>query len=230
MVRRCIKKSETVCRRNEVKIIKFAQAHRNWSVDDRKRVKFSDGSYFVIGGENRTMIWRRYDEKYNIHQHETENTQKTIRVMVGGCITAAGVGSLTRVEGNITSEKYITVLENNLLQVIHEKFDDNSYIFMKDKARPHTARGTQTYLQQKNMPKILWPPQSPDLNPKKNLWLRMKREIEKPRKTFRSAAEVMETIRNVWDSISVDEINGLYKSLPERLKEVINMCGHRTKY
>ena len=58
----------------------------------------------------------------------------------------------------------------------------------------------------------------------------MKREIEKTRKTFRSAAEVMETIHNVWDLISVDEINGLYKSLPERLKEVINMCGHRTKY
>ena len=54
----------------------------------------------------------------------------------------------------------------------------------------------------------------------------MKRDIEKTRKTFRSAAEVMETIRNVWVLLSVDEINGLYKSLPERLKEVINMCGH----
>ena len=230
MVRRCIKKSETVCRRNGVKIIKFAKAHRNWSVDDWKRVIFSDESYFVIGGENRTMIWRRYDEKYNRHQHETENTQKAIRVMVWGCITAACVGSLIRVEGNITTEKYITVLENNLLQVIHENFGDNSYIFMEDKARPHTARGTQAYLQQKNMPKILWPPQSPDVNPIENLWLRMKREIEKTRKTFRSAAEVMETIRNFWILISVDEINGLYKSLPERLKEIINMCGHRTKY
>ena len=230
MVRRCIKKSETVCRRNRVKIIKFTQAHRNWSVADWKRVIFSVESYFVIGGENRTMIWRRYDEKYNRHQHETENTQKTIRLMVWGCITAAGVGSLTRVEGNIRSEKYITVLENNLLPVIHENFDDNSYIFMEDSARPHTAGGTQAYLQQKIIPKFLWPRHSPDLNPIKNLWLRMKREIEKTRKTFRSAADVIETIRNVWDLISVDEINRLYKSLPERLKEVINMCGHRTKY
>ena len=41
---------------------------------------------------------------------------------------------------------------------------------------------------------------------------------------------MVETIRNVWDSISADEINDLYKSLPEQLKEVINMCGHRTKY
>ena len=101
---------------------------------------------------------------------------------------------------------------------------------MEDNARPHTARGTQAYLQKKNIPKFFWPPHSPDLNPIKNLWLRMKRGIEKTRKTFRSAAEVMETIRDVWDSISVDETNGLYKSLPERLKEVINMCGHRTKY
>ena len=91
MVRRCIKKSETVCRRNRGKIIKFVQAHRNWSVDDWKRVIFSVESHFVIGGENRTMIWRRYDEKYNRHQHETENTQKTIRVMVWGCITGVGL-------------------------------------------------------------------------------------------------------------------------------------------
>ena len=50
--------------------------------------------------------------------------------MVKGCITAAGVGSLTRVEANITSEKYINELENNLLPAIHENFDANSYIFM----------------------------------------------------------------------------------------------------
>ena len=131
--------------------------------------------------------------------------------MVWGCITAAGVGSLTRVEGNINSEKCIThtVLENNLLLVIQEKFEDNSYIFMEDNARPHTARGNQSYLQQKNIPKILWPPQSPDLNSIENLWLRMKKDIEKTRNTFRSAAEVMEAIRNVWGSISVEEINGL---------------------
>ena len=149
--------------------------------------------------------------------------------MVKGCITAAGVGSLTRVEGNITSEKYINELETNLLPVIYENFDDNSYISMEYNARPHT-KGTQVYLQHKNIPKILWPPQSPDLNPIGNLWLRMKREIEKTRKTFRSVAEVMGTIRNVWDPVSLDEINGLYKSLPERLKEVIKLCGHRKKY
>ena len=91
--------------------------------------------------------------------------------MVWGYITADGVGSLTRVEGNITSEKYLTVLENNLLPVIHKKFDDNSYIFMEDNAKPHTARGTQACLQQKNIPKILWLPQSPDLNPIENLRL-----------------------------------------------------------
>ena len=76
MVRRCVKKFETVCRRNRVKRMQFAKAHRNWTVDDWKRVIFSDASYFVICGENRTMIWRRYNEKYNRHQHETENIQK----------------------------------------------------------------------------------------------------------------------------------------------------------
>ena len=69
MVRRCIKKSETLRRRNGVKGLKFAKAHRNWSVDDWKSVIFSNESYFDIGWENGTMIWKKYDEKYNRHHH-----------------------------------------------------------------------------------------------------------------------------------------------------------------
>ena len=108
------------------------------------------------------------------------------------------------------------MLENNFLPVIHEKFDDSSNIFVEDN---NTWREELKHIS--NIPKILWPSQSLDLNPIENLWLQIKKEIEKTRKTFRYTAEVMETICNVWDSISVNKINDLYKSLPEWLKELL---------
>ena len=39
-------------------------------------------------------------------------------VMVWGCICYNGIGTLTKVEGNINADKYISILENNIWPVI----------------------------------------------------------------------------------------------------------------
>ena len=41
-------------------------------------------------------------------------TMNELSVMIWGCICFDGVGTLTSVKGNMYSEKYIEVLENNL--------------------------------------------------------------------------------------------------------------------
>ena len=65
MVRRCIKNYEVICWRNRIKRIRFAKTYRNWTVDDWKRVIFSDESQFVLGESKRKKIWRKTGEKYN---------------------------------------------------------------------------------------------------------------------------------------------------------------------
>ena len=40
---------------------------------------------------------------------------------------------------------------------------------MEDNARAYTAALAQTYLENRGIPKIEWPPQSPDLNPIENV-------------------------------------------------------------
>jgi hypothetical protein len=41
--------------------------------------------------------------------------------MVWGCICYNGVGTLTKVEGNINADKYISILEDNIWPVISRK-------------------------------------------------------------------------------------------------------------
>lgn len=72
---------------------------------------------------------------------------------------------MTRVKGNLNSEKYFSVFEDNLILAISEKYNWQSYFFMEDNARPHNAASTQRYHENRGIPKIEWPPQSPDLNP-----------------------------------------------------------------
>ena len=73
--------------------------------------------------------------------------------MVWGCITGDGIGSLTHVKGTINSQKYVPVLESNLIPVVSEKYNWQSFFSMEDNARP-----TQKYLEHSRIPKIDWPP------------------------------------------------------------------------
>jgi hypothetical protein len=52
--------------------------------------------------------------------------------MIWGCLSFNGIGTLADIKGNINSQIYIDVLENNLWPVIARHFADNEYVFQDD--------------------------------------------------------------------------------------------------
>jgi hypothetical protein len=105
-----------------------------WTGEDSKRVGFfSDESQIVIGSDNRVYIWRRSDEVFR-PEYISPVKNKKLTVMVWYYITYHGVSTLTRVEGNINSKKYIEIMENNPWSEIARHIPDNSYIFQDDNA------------------------------------------------------------------------------------------------
>ena len=64
---------------------------------------------------------------------------------------------------------------------------------MEDNARPHATTLTKTYLENRYIQKIECSP-AKDLNQIENVLLKMKREISRQKKVFKSADEVMATI------------------------------------
>ena len=80
----------------------------------------------MIGTNNRIYIWRKDDEKYDLHPICSRSERK-VSLMIWGCICYDGVGTLTAVEVNINAAKYTDILENykNLLPVVVWYFEEN---------------------------------------------------------------------------------------------------------
>jgi hypothetical protein len=72
-------------------------------------------------------------------------------LMIWGCITFNGVGTLTTVNENINATKYIDILEDNLWPLIVRHYPEENYIFEDDNAPIHRARSVQNYKTQNNI-------------------------------------------------------------------------------
>jgi hypothetical protein len=75
-----------------------------------------------------------------------------------------------------------------------------------------------------------WSAQSPDLNIIKNVWLKLKIELQKISETVDSRDQLYNKIFQIWTNISVDYIRNLYSSIPKRIRKVPTARGYITKY
>ena len=71
-----------------------------------------------------------------------------------GCICWYTEGTLTCITGNINSEKYETILEDNIWPVTARLFPDNQYLFQDDNAPIHRSRELQEYKTRNNLKSI----------------------------------------------------------------------------
>ena len=57
-----------------------------------------------------------------------------VSLVLWGCITYEGVGTLTVADGNINAQKYIEVIDNFVWPVITGHSSDDNYVFQDDNA------------------------------------------------------------------------------------------------
>ena len=114
--------------------------------------------------------------------------------------------------------------------VIARYFADNEYVFQDDNAPVHRARITENYKQENNINCTTWSAQSPHLNVCENVWLCKKRALQPIAGNINTKNELVAEIRRVWESLPVNYIQELYQTILTRIREVIRMKGHLTKY
>ncbi len=91
-------------------------------------------------------------------------------VMIWGAMSSAGVGPLCFLKTNIPAPVYQDILENFMLPSADQLFKDADFIFQQDLAPAHTAKSTKRLLNDHGVGVLDWAANSPDLNPKENLW------------------------------------------------------------
>ena len=228
--RRIIKKRMVVKEINRKKRLTWCLQKRRWTVNENWRhIIFSDESQIVIGQNNRAYVWRTAHEAYRPECMTAECVPK-VSVMIWGCITWNGVGTLCQVNGNINAEKYISVLDSQLWLVIARHFPDDSYVFQDDNAPVHRARIVERYKHDNNIHGMAWPAQSLDINVIENCWLRIKRTLQYRAGGITNSGQLFDTILDIWQNFTVEYVQNLYQSISRRVLACKRSKGHITKY
>ena len=93
--------------------------------------------------------------------------------------------------------------------------DDNGPVY-----RAHTV---DNYKDQNEVTSMEWPAQSPDLNIIENIWLYIKRELQKSMVNIAAKNDLLRGIQRVWRNIGLDYIRNLYQSIPDCLDNVVSL-------
>ena len=201
-------------------------------MEDWKHVIWSDKAKInCIGSHGRKWTWKRAGE--GLSDRLVEETVKFGggSVILWGYMTWEGVGFACRIEGKMDADLYVQILEEELQQTLG--FFDKSQediIFQQDNDLKHTSRKAKKWFEDHEFEVMVWPPQSPDLNPIEHLWFILKRRLTEYPELPKGILELWEHIQVEWDKIEIAQCQELIESMPRRIKEVIRAKGGYTSY
>ncbi|CAI7765634.1 unnamed protein product [Closterium sp. NIES-54] len=151
----------------------WAKDHQHWTIDDWKRVVWSDETKICwFSSDGRSWAWIRED--CHMEPHHVKQTVKHGggSIMIWGCMTYNGGGFMCKIEGRMNGELYRSILQDELQQTIeHYELDPETIVFQHDNDPKHTCKMVKTYLAEQPYSVLPWPASSPDLNPIEHLWV-----------------------------------------------------------
>lgn len=226
---RIARKKPFVSAKNKKNRLEYAHAYYTKDYEFWKNVIFVDESKFnLFGSDGRVNVWRKPNEEL-----DPKHLRPTVKhggghVMVWGACSAAGVGNLCFIEGNMNKFQYLKILQENLKQSAQKLGIENTFHLYQDNDPKHSAHIVKEWLLY-NYPKVLkTPPQSPDLNIIENLWQKLEVQIRKH--AISNLNDLKAALKEEWKKISPDYTKKLVESVPNRLKSVISQKGYPTKY
>lgn len=215
---------------NKIKRLSWAKSRKDW-INEWENIIWSDESKFeVFRGDGKRYVWRNPEEKYDPKCLIPTFKSGQEGVMVWGCFMKNKLGPLVKLEGRITANIYIEMLENNLLPFINSLENKNDCIFQEDNAPIHTARIAKKWKEDNNITSLPWPAQSPDLNPIENLWDELDRKVRKHKPLPKNRDELWQILQEEWLNLDEKIYENLVNSMPQRIAAVISSKGNPTKY
>jgi hypothetical protein len=203
------------------KRVAFSKTQLNGPIDWSEKVVLSDESRFGLQNDSQ-HIW----VKRGIYNKESFRQKRKVEksIMVWGAISKGWRSPLVIITGNLNSQGYIDLLqENKIFQQLDDHFGHKQYFFEQDGAPPHRSQLSVKWIEEHANLISEWPPNSPDLTGIENIWAIMKQRLSTY--NIQSIPELKEHLQREWWSIPQSTIDSIIASTPQRFQLAINQNG-----
>ena len=210
----------------------FAFAHKDWTVEDWKRVIWSDETKInCLGSDGNLWGWKKAGE--GLSSRLVEGTVKFGggRLMKWGWMSWNGVGYCCKIDGRMDGELYTSILEDELensLEWWGKSTDD--IIFQQDNDPKHTSKMAKSWFKKHGIEVMEWPAQSADLNPIEDLWFHLKKRVGGYENGPNGMVEVWERVEKEWEEMKAEVCQNLILSMAKRVQAVLKAKGGHSKY
>jgi hypothetical protein len=228
------KKKPLLTRSHKAKRLAWAKKYSKWTIDDWKRVVFSDETKINIwGSDGCKYYWARPGDPLKPHHIDLTVKHGGGGILIWGCMTYYGPGYACQIlDGTMKSEDYIHILDTTLRDSLeYYGLNWNDIYLQQDNDPKHTSRKTLAWLNDKGVRYIEdWPSQSPDLNPIEHLWHHLKLKLSAYEQKAKGVHELWERVEKEWNSFTEEVCRSYIESMPARIKAVIDANGGHTRY
>ena len=212
--------------------MEFAERHLEWTIEDWKKVWWSDETKINhLGSDGRQWVWKKDGE--GLSDRLVEGTKKFGggSLMMWGCMTWEGVGYACKIDGKMDGDLYVKILDEDLQESIkfYDKTKDD-IIFQQDNDPKHTCKKAKQWFQDHEYQVMDWPAQSPDINPIEHLWHHLKRRLAEYEIPPKGILELWDRVEEEWNKIPSKVCQNLIESMPRHVEAVIKAKGGYTKY
>ncbi|CAI7771350.1 unnamed protein product, partial [Closterium sp. NIES-54] len=211
--------------------MQWAKDHQHWTIDDWKRVVWSDETKICrFSSDGRSWAWIRED--CHMEPHHVKQTVKHGggSIMIWGCMAYNGGGFMCKIDGRMNGELYRSILQDKLQQTIeHYELDPETVVFQHDNDPKHTCKMVKTYLAEQPYSVLPWPASSPDLNPIEHLWVYLKKQLLAYPRPPAGILELWDRVQVEWEKIPAAWCSELIDSMPRRVRAVLKAKGRWTK-
>ena len=226
------KKKPFLSKKHRKERMDFALTHQYWTVEDWKKVVWSDETKINrLGSDGRKWVWKKAGEDLN-----ERLVQGTVKfgggsLMVWGCMLWDGVGYACRIDGKMDGDLYVKILEEDVqASLSHYGKSGGEVIYQQDNDIKNTCQKAKDWFEDHDFQVLLWPAQSPDLKPIEQLWDHVKRRLSEHEVAPRGILELWDRVEEEWNKIDAEVCQNLIESMPRRVAAVLKAKGGYTKY
>ena len=207
--------------------LSFAEGYANWSEEKWDTVLFTDEARIEQGPHGRVWVQRPTGQALNPREM-TRKRSHPPSVAMWECFSAAGVGDIHLFQGSLYAVDLRRIYAEHLVPSALRFWPRGQWWLLHDGDKRHASEEVTTWLFNKGVQSLEWPPYSPDLNPIENVWADLKRRVEQ-----RNPADIKQleaVVKEEWKHTDPALLARLAHSMPKRCRDVIANHGHRTSY